>query len=260
VKALIKLILHGCNGKMGQVVAAAAAADPEIQIAAGVDRYPDAKVNPFPVYEDIFLVREQADVILDFSVPAALPALLEYAEGHSTPLVIATTGLSPQDMESIKVKSETTAIFQAANMSIGINLMYELVKKAAAVLGGQFDIEIIEKHHNQKVDSPSGTAYSLANAINEAFMDSKHFVFGRHSKNERRSKDEIGIHAVRGGTIAGEHSVIFAGTDEILEIKHTASSRQIFALGALTAVKFMAGKQKGFYTMKDALHSVLNQD
>ncbi|HHY83141.1 MAG TPA: 4-hydroxy-tetrahydrodipicolinate reductase [Clostridiales bacterium] len=254
---MIKMILHGCNGRMGQVVAAAAAADPEIEIAAGVDRYPGIKENPFPVYDDISKVTEQADVILDFSAPSALPGLLEHAEKTSTPLVIATTGLSPQDLEEIRSKSKTTAIFQAANMSIGINLMYELVKKAAAVLGGQFDIEIIEKHHNQKADAPSGTAYSLADAINEVFTGSRQYVYGRHSKTAKRTKDEIGIHAVRGGTIAGEHSVIFAGPDEILEIKHTANSRNIFALGALTAVKFMAGKKAGLYSMKDALQSVL---
>jgi 4-hydroxy-tetrahydrodipicolinate reductase len=254
---MIKLILHGCNGKMGQVVANAASADTDIQIIAGIDRYPDVIENSFPVYESFSDIKEKGDVILDFSSPAALPGLLEYAEGSSTPLVIATTGLSPNDLELIQQKSKNIAIFRAANMSVGVNLMYELVHKAASVFGEQFDIEIIEKHHNQKIDSPSGTAYALAEEVNQAFLNSKHFTFGRHSKTDKRSKDEIGIHAIRGGTIAGEHTVLFAGQDEVLEITHSAHSRQIFALGALTAVKYLAGKKPGLYNMKDVM---LDQD
>ena len=248
-----KLILHGCNGKMGRTVAGTAAADPDIRIVAGIDKYSDGKAGPFPVYEDFSRIAEKGDVILDFSSPSALSGLLEYAKKSGTPLVIATTGLSPRDLEQIRQASKDVAIFQAANMALGVNLMYELVRQAASVLGERFDIEIVEKHHNQKVDSPSGTAYALADVINEAFLNSRHYVFGRHSKTDKRSKDEIGIHSIRGGTIAGEHTVLFAGPDEILEITHSAHSRQIFALGALTAVKYLAGKKPGLYNMKDVM-------
>jgi 4-hydroxy-tetrahydrodipicolinate reductase len=254
---MIKLILHGCNGKMGQVVSESAAVDPDIKIIAGVDRFPEAKTNPYPVYEDLNAIPEKGDVILDFSSPVALPNLLDYAKKNSIPVVIATTGLSSQDLELIQQTSEEIAVFRAANMSVGVNLMYELAHRSASVLGDNFDIEILEKHHNQKVDSPSGTAYSLADAINKAFLNSKHYVFGRHSKTDKRSKGEIGIHAVRGGTIAGEHTVIFAGQDEVLEITHSAHSRQIFALGALTAVKYISDKKSGLYDMKDVM---LDQD
>ena len=250
---MIKLILHGCNGKMGRVIASAAAADKEIEIVAGVDRYPGSHKSPFPVYQDLSLVKEKADVILDFSVSAALPRLLEFVDQASIPLVIATTGLSASDFEQIEKQSKKTAVFRAANLSVGINLMYELIQRAAAVLGDRFDIEIVEKHHNQKIDAPSGTAYALADAVNQVFLRSKHYSYGRHSKNDKRSINEIGIHAVRGGTIAGEHTVMFAGQDEILEVTHSAHSRQVFALGALTAAKYMAGKQTGLYDMTDVL-------
>ena len=250
---MIKLILHGCNGKMGQTVVGAADANPEIRIVAGIDKYSGNKSNLFPVYERFSDMTEQGDVILDFSSPSALPDLLEYAKKGKTPLVIATTGLSDQDMEQIRQASKEIAIFQAANMALGVNLMYELVNQAASVLGERFDIEIIEKHHNQKADSPSGTAYSLAEAANKAFLNSRHYVYGRHSKSDKRSKDEIGIHSIRGGTIAGEHSVLFAGPDETLEITHQAQSKQIFALGALTAVQYLAGKKTGLYNMKDIM-------
>lgn len=250
---MINLIIHGCNGKMGQVVAAASANDPDIRVIAGVDKYPAGKTNPFPVYESFSDIKEKADVIIDFSVPGALPQLLDYARSSKTPLVIATTGLSPEDLNSIEKASKETAIFRAANMSLGVNLMYDLAERASSVLGDLFDIEIIEKHHNQKIDSPSGTAYALADAINNAFLNSKHYVFGRHSKNDKRAKTEIGIHAVRGGTIAGEHTVIYAGQDEILEITHSAHSRQIFAMGALTAAKYLKNKTSGLYNMKDVM-------
>jgi len=250
---MIKLILHGCNGKMGQTVVGAANTNPDIRIVAGIDKYSGNKSNPFPVYERFSDMTEQGDVILDFSSPSALPDLLEYAGKSKTPLVIATTGLSERNMEQIRQASKEIAIFQAANMAMGVNLMYELVNQAASVLGERFDIEIIEKHHNQKADSPSGTAYSLAEAANKAFLNSRHYVYGRHSKSDKRSKDEIGIHSIRGGTIAGEHSVLFAGPDETLEITHQAQSKQIFALGALTAVQYLAGKKTGLYNMKDIM-------
>ncbi len=250
---MINIIINGCNGKMGQVVASSALSDPEVNIVAGVDRFPESMENPFPVYKNFSDIKEKADVVIDFSVPAALPALLEYAVNANTPVVIATTGFSEQDLALIEQTSTKIPLFRAANMSIGINLMYELVQKAASVLGEGFDIEIIEKHHNQKIDSPSGTALALADSINEAFLNAKNYVYGRHSKNDRRTAHEIGIHAIRGGTISGDHTVIYAGKDEILEITHSAHSKQIFATGAIAAAKYMSDKQPGLYNMKDIL-------
>ena len=250
---MIRILIHGCNGKMGQVIAAAAAADPECIAAAGADKFPKVLENPFPVYGSLAEVQEAVDVVIDFSVPQALPALLEFGERTRTPLVIATTGLSREDLDLIEQRSADIPIFRAANMSIGVNLMYELTQRAATVLGDSFDIEIVEKHHNQKIDAPSGTAYALADAINEIFLNSKHYVFGRHSKNDKRTTNEIGVHALRGGTIAGEHSVLYAGKDEILEITHSAHSKMIFAQGALTAAKFIQNRTPGLYNMKDVM-------
>jgi len=250
---MIKIILHGCNGKMGQVVAGTAAKYPDLQIVAGIDKFPDSRENPFPVYASMDECMEKADVIVDFSVPAAIPNLMRGAVKLGIPVIIATTGLSGEELSSIEEASKSIAVFRAANMSLGVNLMYELVHKAASVFGDQFDVEIIEKHHNQKIDSPSGTAYALADAINEAFLHSKDYTYGRHSKNQKRSVNEIGIHAVRGGTIVGEHEVLFAGNDETLQIIHTAYSKQIFAEGALRAVRFILGKSPGLYSMKDLM-------
>jgi len=250
---MINIILHGCNGRMGQAVASAAAADPTVRIVAGVDKFPDAKNNNFPVYHSLEECSENADVIIDFSMPAALPLILDYAKKQNIPVVIATTGFSNDELDLITKTSNSIPIFRSANMSLGVNVMMELAQNAASVLGNLFDIEIIEQHHNQKLDSPSGTAYALADAINEALLNSKAYVYGRHSKHEKRSKTEIGIHAVRGGTIPGEHTVLFAGNDEVLKITHTAFSRQIFALGALRACKFITAKPPGLYGMKDML-------
>jgi len=251
---MINVIIHGCNGKMGQAVASAAAADPDMQVVAGIDKFPESKQNPFPTYSSLSQCKEIADVIVDFSNPAALPDLLAFAKQHKTALVIATTGFSQDDIKLIEQASGSISIFRSANMSLGVNVMLELVQKAASILGDRFDIEIVEKHHNQKIDSPSGTAYALADAINETLLNSKSYIYGRHSKNDKRSKSEIGIHAVRGGTIPGEHTVLFAGSDEVLQIIHTAYSRQIFALGALSACKYMVGKPSGLYSMKDMLN------
>lgn len=251
---MIRIIIHGCNGKMGQAVASIAAADPDIQVVAGVDKFPESKQNPFPTYGSLSQCKEAADVIVDFSNPAALPDLLTFAKEHKIALVIATTGFSQDDIKLIEQTSRSIPIFRSANMSLGVNVMLELVQKAAATLGDEFDIEVIEKHHNQKVDAPSGTAYALADAINEVLLNSKDYIYGRHSKNQRRSKSEIGIHAVRGGTIPGQHTVMFAGSDEVLEITHTAYSRQIFALGALRACKYITKKAPGLYGMKDMLN------
>jgi len=250
---MIRIIIHGCNGRMGQAVAAAAASDPTIHVVAGIDKFSDKKSNPFPTYGSLEECSEDADVIVDFSVPAALPNMLDYAVNRNIPLVIATTGFSKDDLDLIAKASHSISVFQSANMSLGVNVMLELARNAASALGNLFDIEIIEQHHNQKLDSPSGTAYALADAINETLLYSKNYVYGRHSKHDKRSKSEIGIHAIRGGTMPGEHTILFAGDDEVLKITHTAFSRQIFALGALRACKYIVTKPPGLYGMKDML-------
>ena len=250
---MIRILIHGCGGKMGQVLAETAKASTDIEIVAGIDPMAKGQAFAFPVYAAFDACNVRPDVIIDFSVHTALKDLLEGALILNCPLVIATTGHSEEDKALIQTHAQRIPIFQAANMSLGINLMSELIQKAASVLGERFDIEIIEKHHNLKVDAPSGTAYALAEAVNRVFSNAKSFVFGRHTRTERRKSAEIGIHAVRGGTITGEHQVLFAGTDETLEIKHTAHSKQIFAAGALQAARYMAGKSPGFYTMKEMI-------
>ena len=252
---MIKIIIHGCNGHMGRVVALAALEAPDFEVLAGVDPAEAAGEKPFPVYRNLESCGEKADVVIDFSHAEALPSLLKGAVQKGLPLVIATTGLSSEEKKLIEAKSAVIPIFQASNMSLGINLVSELIRKAALVLGSAFDIEIIEKHHNLKKDAPSGTALSLADSINSSFANPKKQVFGRHGRNERRSLEEIGIHAVRGGTIVGEHTVLFAGKDEVVEIKHTAYSKQIFAAGALKAARFIKDKPAGFYTMKELINS-----
>lgn len=250
---MTKIIIHGCNGKMGQVVASMAATQPDIEIIGGIDRFPDTFDNPFPVYTSLNECPGDCDVIIDFSLPQALPSLLESAIKRKCALVIATTGFSEKEQQTIEACSKKIPIFQAANMSIGINLMYQLIQKSAQVLGDSFDIEIIEKHHNEKVDAPSGTAYALADAINEVFLNSKNYIYGRHSKNDVRSPSDMGIHSIRGGTIVGQHTVLFAGNDEVIQVEHTAYSKQIFAVGALKAAKYMAHRAPGLYNMKNVL-------
>lgn len=250
---MIKVIIHGCNGTMGQVLSKHLEEDDEIQIAAGIDRSPDKFKNNYPVYSDIFNFDGNADVLIDFSNPYFLPGLLDFGLERKIPLVIATTGLTTKDMKNIKDASEKIPIFYSANMSLGINIITGIVEKIAPILSDTFDIEIVEKHHNKKADAPSGTAYMIANKINESLNNSMEYVFGRYSKKEKRRKNEIGIHAVRGGTIVGEHSIIFAGLDEVIEIKHTAASKSIFALGAIKAAKYIINKKSGLYTMNDII-------
>lgn len=249
---MINVIINGANGKMGQVLAGIIAKTDDIKVAAGVDKFPDYQQNSFPVYLSLESCKESADIIIDFSRPEALPANLSYAIEKHIPMVIATTGFSSEEKQQIYEASKYIPIFFAANMSLGVNLQMELAKSAAAFLGEAYDIEIIEKHHNQKVDSPSGTALAIADFINEAFADKKEYVYGRHSKTEKRAR-EIGIHAVRGGTVPGEHSVMFIGTDEIIEINHTAQSRHIFAFGAVRAARFIFGRSAGLYNMSDII-------
>ena len=249
---MIRTIVHGCNGKMGQVIIRLAKNDPDVQVVAGVDR----NLNPIPnipVYENLSSVQEEADVCIDFSHHSAIPDLVKTASEKKLPLVIATTGLGNDELAAIERASKVIPIFTSANMSLGINLLINLVKEATRVLADTSDIEIIEKHHNQKLDAPSGTALMIANAINKELDNQMQFVYGRNSKTQKREKNEIGILALRGGTIVGEHQVIFAGKDEILEIKHQALSRDIFGFGALKAAKFIVGKEPGLYTIKDLI-------
>jgi len=247
---MIKIIINGCNGRMGQTVAAVAEKQEGVTVVAGIDPSDVAVKNRFPVFPSLKECNIKGDVIIDFSTPESLAQLLEGALSQNTPLVIATTGFTEEGLEEIKRHSESIPIFLSANMSLGVNLLAELGQKAAALLRDSFDIEIIEKHHNQKKDAPSGTAYFLANTINEVFPNRKEFVFGRKTRSGKRTPDEIGIHAIRAGTIVGEHNVIFAGKDEIVELNHISNSRQVFAEGALKAARYILRKTPGLYTMK----------
>lgn len=245
---MTKIIITGACGKMGKVIQSIVANREDCEIVAGVDKYNDGQ-RKFPVYEKFADVKEEADVVIDFSNPSILNDLLEYAENTNTALVIATTGFDDCQKKQIKDASKNSAVFFTYNYSMGINLLVTLAKKATQVLGDEFDIEIIEQHHNQKIDAPSGTALMLADAIAEEFEQPMKYEYDRHSKREKRTKDEIGIHAVRGGTIVGEHEIIFAGRDEVITLSHSARSKEIFAVGAVNAAVFMAGKPAGMYDM-----------
>lgn len=252
---MTRIILHGCRGKMGQAVASAAAAAADIEVAAGVDPADGPDGTSFPIFKALADCSQAADVVVDFSSPKALPALLEAAAARKIPVIVATTGLSAEDRALAQAAAGTIPVFLSANMSLGIALVSELAQTAATVLGASFDIEIVEKHHNLKKDSPSGTALLLADAINEVFLKSKNYVYGRQGRSTLRERSELGIHAVRAGTIVGEHEVIFAGPDELVEIRHAAASRQIFALGALQAARYMTGKPAGLYGMKQMINA-----
>jgi len=237
---------------MGQVITRLAEQYDDLCIAAGYDLVDNGK-NTYPVFTDLNTCSIKPDVIIDFSNPAALDKLISYSTANSIPIVVATTGFSQAQVKLLEKASKSIPVFFSANMSLGINLLIGLVKKAAKLLESNFDIEIIEKHHNQKLDAPSGTALAIADAINSVLEQKHEYVYDRHSRRKKRSRNEIGIHAVRGGTIVGEHSVIFAGTDEIIEINHTAMSKEIFAAGALRAAKFLYGKKPGMYDMNDLI-------
>ncbi|MEE0840912.1 MAG: 4-hydroxy-tetrahydrodipicolinate reductase [Acutalibacteraceae bacterium] len=242
------VILNGCFGRMGKVITELTQKSDTLNICAGVDAFGSGNAQ-FPVYKQINDVKEKADVIIDFSNPSALDNLLTYAISTKTPLVLATTGFSMQQIEKIESAAKQIPIFFTFNMSLGINLLTALSKKAAQVLGSDFDIEIIEKHHNQKLDAPSGTAIMLADSINQVYGDTLQYEYDRHSKRMARPKNEIGIHSVRGGTIVGEHEVIFAGKDEVISLSHSASSRDVFACGAVRAAHFIIDKSAGLYDM-----------
>ena len=243
-----KIIISGCNGRMGRVVESICEADPDVSVVAGFDVSLESRA--FPVFVSPANFTGEADAVIDFSSPAALDGLLAFALERKVPLVLATTGYSDEQLAQIDEASKHIPIFRSANMSLGINVLLELVKKAAAVLGDSYDIEIVEKHHNRKVDAPSGTALMIADAAASALNFRPEYVYERHSVRQSRDKKEIGISAVRGGTIVGIHEIMFAGRDEIIEIKHTAMSREIFANGAVKAAKFLAGVSKpGMYDM-----------
>jgi 4-hydroxy-tetrahydrodipicolinate reductase len=246
-------MMVGCNGKMGQVITRLVSQTDDMKIVAGIDLN-DTLSNTYPVFTDIRQCSIKPDVIVDFSNPQGLDKLLDYATNKKLPLVMATTGLTQAQIKQLHEAARVIPIFFSANMSLGINLLMDLVQKAARILEKNFDIEIIEKHHNQKLDAPSGTALALADSINEVLEQKYEYVYDRHSRRKKRSKKEIGIHTLRGGTIVGEHSVIFAGNDEIVEINHTAMSKEIFAVGALRAARFIRVKDNGLYSMKNLIN------
>ena len=246
-----RIILCGACGKMGGNVLSLLSEDEQAVAVCGVDAYP--REIGLTVYKSFAEVKEEGDVIIDFSSADNLVERLEYAKTHNVGIVLASTGFSPADLQMIDEYSKDVAIFRTANLSLGVNLMQALVKAAAEVLGDNFDVEIIEKHHNLKKDAPSGTALMLADSVNEAFEQKKTLVNGREGIVGARTKAEIGMHAVRGGTIVGEHEVMFAGEDEIITISHSARSKRVFASGAIRAAKFLKGKAAGMYEMKDLL-------
>ena len=252
---MLKIALSGCNGRMGRVIADIVSTRDNMEIVAGFD-VNTVKNGNFPVFSDPFEFQGDCNVIIDFSNASSTEHLLAYCEKHNTPVVICTTGHSAEQLVKIREASSKIAVFRSGNMSIGINLMTELLRKSAAVLGDKYDVEIIEKHHNQKLDAPSGTALMLADAVADALPYDAEYVYDRHERREKRLAHEIGISAIRGGTIVGEHSVLFCGRDEIIEIKHTALSREVFAVGAVDAAAFMAGcTQPGMYDMNDVIAS-----
>ncbi|MBR6727512.1 MAG: 4-hydroxy-tetrahydrodipicolinate reductase [Clostridia bacterium] len=250
---MLNIMLCGCGGRMGAAVIAAAKEAGD-RIVAGVDINPAAD-SPFPIFTTPDEFVGKADVIIDFSHHSALPGLLAYAERTGTPLVVSTTGHTEEELAEMKAASAKVPVFFSRNMSLGINLLISLCRRAAATLGADFDIEIIEKHHNKQLDAPSGTALMIADALCED-GDDHPYVYDRHTERRQRVRGEIGLHAVRGGTIVGEHEVLFCGKDEVITLSHSAASREVFATGALRAARFMAGKPAGFYNMDDVVNSL----
>ena len=249
---MVEVILHGCNGRMGQMLSELISKDEEMKVVAGIEPSGEAK-NDYPVYKSFDELKETADVIIDFSTASAIDSLLDYCEKTHTPLVLCSTGLSEAQLDRVERLAKVSAVLVSANMSLGINMLLKLLKNVTKTLyGNGFDIEIVEKHHNQKLDAPSGTALALADVMKDE-LDDISYNLDRSKVRKKRERNEIGISAVRGGTIVGEHEVIFAGTDEVIEIKHTAYSRAIFAKGAMSAAKFLSGKSAGKYSMSDVI-------
>lgn len=250
---MVRIIMNGCNGKMGQVITGIVAEDSQAEIVAGIDIYDGIK-NTYPVFPNIESCTVDADVIIDFSTAKAVDRLLDYVQKKGIPVVLCTTGLSEEQLNRVSTVAEQAAVLKSANMSLGINTIMKLLQEAVKVFApAGYDVEIVEKHHNQKLDAPSGTAIALADSMNEAMNHQYEYIYDRSQRRQKRDSKELGISAVRGGTIVGEHEVIFAGTDEVIEIKHTAYSKAVFAKGAVEAAKFLAGKTAGLYTMSDVI-------
>ena len=250
---MTKIIMLGCNGRMGQMITDMVKQDDECTIVAGIDIV-DNRDNGYPVYTKLADCDVEADAIIDFTSATDFESRMDYAVDKQIPIIECSPGLSEEQMDYLKKASEKVAVLKSANMSLGINLLMKLLKEAAVKLAGDgFDVEIVEKHHNQKLDAPSGTALALADSINEAMDDRYEYIYDRSQVRQKRDKKELGISAVRGGTIVGEHEVIFAGTDEVITFKHTAYSRAVFAKGSITAAKYLKGKAAGLYDMSDVL-------
>lgn len=249
---MIKIVISGANGHMGKVISSVISERDDCKTIAGIDINTETYAD-FPIVSSPAELNEKPDVIIDFSHPSALDKLLDYCLSTGTPIVIATTGYNEEQTAKIKKASEQIPVFFTFNMSLGINLLTKLAKTAAEILGDQFDIEIVEKHHNQKIDAPSGTAIMLANAINDTLNDRCHYVYDRHSQRKKRDKNEIGIHSIRGGTIVGEHDIIFSGRDEVITLSHHASSKEVFAVGSVNAAVFISNKTAGMYDMSQLI-------
>ncbi len=250
---MTKMIMHGCNGRMGHMIIDLVKEDANIEVVAGVDAFGESSYD-FPVFKSLADCDVEADVIVDFSSAAAVDGLLEHCVSKKVPVVLCSTGLSPEQLDKVKEASKSVAVLKSANMSYGVNALLKVLKEVSPLFAeAGFDIEIVEKHHNQKLDAPSGTAIALADAINDAFDEKYDYVYDRSSRREKRPKKEIGISAVRGGTIVGDHDVIFAGLDEVVTFSHRAYSRAVFGKGAIEAAKFLAGKAAGMYDMADVL-------
>lgn len=246
---MLNILLSGVGGAMGHMLQTIIGEDPDCQIVAGFDINTDQD-TPFPVYSDLSQCEEKTDVIIDFSHYKAFDSIFGYARDTKTPIVIATTGLSEANLADIEAGGREFPVFRTANLSLGINLLAKALRDMAGALEDGFDIEIIEKHHNKKADAPSGTALLLADAVNDGLKNKKDYTFGRHGRDCKREPQELGIHAVRGGTIPGEHTVLFAGNDELIEIRHTALSKKVFANGAVTAAKYLVNQAPGLYNME----------
>ncbi len=252
----MRVLVHGCNGKMGRIVAQVVSETAGMEVSVGVD-IADGYSGSYPVHVSLSEVHESADVIIDFSHPRCLNSVLAFAVERGVPAVIGTTGFGTEQGERIADASRSVAILHSANMSFGMNVLFSLIEQATVLARYGFDVEIIEKHHRQKIDAPSGTALAIAGVINDRLGNTMNLKIGRHSKAELRQQDEIGIHAIRGGTIVGEHDIIFAGPSEVIEIRHSALSREVFAHGAVRAARFIVGLQPGLYTMRDLIQMQL---
>lgn len=256
---MINILMNGCNGKMGQAITRLSKEYENVNITAGITRNPEKLQNTYPVYQSFKAAAsvQDLDVVLDFSNSEMLPEAIEYCVEHRIALVVGTTGLSEKDYEMLRQASASIPVFVSANMTFGISVLIDLALKAASHLGEEFDIEILEKHHNEKKDAPSGTAIMIANELNKHLDNSMELIYDRSKTAEKRKPNEIGISAIRGGTIPGEHTVFFAGRDEIIEIKHTALSRDILGRGAIRAACYTAAKTKGFFDMKTMLEELI---